>query len=224
MGWDWRTGPKPGSTIARMDNHSHDQHRHMRSSAVAWAERPWNERLQLVGRVSAAIAARAEELVASVHRPAATPGEILASEVLPLAEACRYLAKHGRQILKPQALSRRGRAWWMGWYHRYRIAGIVRPCTGHRPVELSTAAQCGTHAAGTRRWNAVLVKPAPRCEQCMHVLHSLIASTGIPEALVKVLESRPEAATSAIDQGVDKLSSPVRTPMADAWLSDWLRA
>ena len=56
----------------------------------AWAQRPTRDRLRAVGRIAAQIAMHRTELLALSPRINATPAEIISSELLPLADACRY--------------------------------------------------------------------------------------------------------------------------------------
>ncbi|MCC6510592.1 MAG: aldehyde dehydrogenase family protein [Pirellulaceae bacterium] len=177
----------------------------LRSVQIEWQRRPLTERLRIIGSVPGVIAQHSEELTRSVVRSAATFGEIMASEVLPLAEACRYTARRGASILKPRKLSRRDNPWWMGSIEvcetrqPWGVVLIIGP--SNYPLLLPGAQLVQALAAG----NAVMVKPAPNCQATMQVLRQLCVQAGVPPELMEVLDTAPEAATQAMDAGVDKV-------------------
>lgn len=177
----------------------------LRAAQSVWQSRNVNERLQIIGRIAGIIAARGDELAQLVHRPAATPAEILASEVLPLAEACRYAGKRGGQILKPRRLRRNDAAWWMGSVQvtelREPLGIILIIAPSNYPLFLPGVQLIQALAAG----NAVCIKPAPDCEEAMRTFVQLCVATGVPSELMMVLDSDPRSAEQSIASGVDKV-------------------
>lgn len=177
----------------------------LRAAQTLWQAQPFAERLKRIGRIAGTIAEHSEELTQSVHRPAATLGEILASEVLPLAEACRYTARRGASILKPRQLPQRDRVWWMGSVYVTElreplgVVFIIGP--SNYPLFLPGVQLIQALAAG----NAAIVKPAPGCEEAMRSLTRLCVQTGIPADLIHQLDSDPISAQDAIEAGVDKV-------------------
>ena len=53
-----------------------------------WATEVPRKRIAAVARIAGYLAERCDEFTASINRPAASEAEIIASEVLPLADAC----------------------------------------------------------------------------------------------------------------------------------------
>jgi acyl-CoA reductase-like NAD-dependent aldehyde dehydrogenase len=63
-----------------------------RAAQADWAETPIRRRMEIITRLRCLIARNAAELSQSVgERPGRAEGETLALEVLPLADACRFL-------------------------------------------------------------------------------------------------------------------------------------
>ncbi len=151
------------------------------------------------------MAERGTELAESVFRPAATTGEIMASEVLPLAEACRYLSKRGGEILKPRSLRKRDGAWWMGSVAvselRDPLGVVLIIGPSNYPLFLPGVQLVQAIAAG----NAVIIKPAPGCEDAMRALIKLCCAAGIPNDLIHQLAPAPQTAQDTIQAGVDKV-------------------
>jgi acyl-CoA reductase-like NAD-dependent aldehyde dehydrogenase len=173
------------------------------------AQRQWwsltpRDRFRTLRRLASVIADRHAELVAAVSRNA-TPAEILASEILPLADACRYTAQCGPGILAPVALSGFAGAWWMGriavTQHRepWGLVFIVAPW--NYPLLLPAVQVVQAIAAG----NSVLVKPSPGCEKIMEVFRDCLAAADIPKDLMQILPCDVEAAEIAFKLGVDKV-------------------
>ena len=182
-----------------------DTIKQIRAVQANWRARDVAERLRIVGSLPRLIAENAESLASSVVRPAATKGEVLASEVLPLAEACRYVARRGHQVLSNKQLAGRDRAWWMGSVtvreirEPLGIVLIIGP--SNYPLLLPGVQLIQALAAG----NAVLIKPAPQSEKAIERLAELCARAGMLPGLIVVLPTRPEFAQAAISVGVDKI-------------------
>ncbi len=168
-----------------------------------WVSRPLRVRSQVIGCVAGEIAANAQNLVAAVERPA-TEAEILASEVLPLAEACKFAARQLTKTLSPRD-HRSGGAWWMG---RITVQTLREPwgtiliiAPWNYPLLLAGAQAVQAIAAG----NAVLLKPSPGCEKISEMFADCCQRAGAPAGLIQVLPSDVAAAQSAINLGVDKV-------------------
>jgi aldehyde dehydrogenase (NAD+) len=84
-----------------------------------WAAAPPRLRARLMGQLRRRIASGARELAEAVptHLPGAlhrTVADTLVAEVLPLAEACRFLEKEAAWILRRKVLGAEGRPLWLG--------------------------------------------------------------------------------------------------------------
>ena len=118
------------------------------------------DRLKIFRRVRSLMAEQAEPLAhaanAARHRPLA---EILTAEVLPLAEACRFLERAAEKILRPKKMGSRGRPFWLGGVHSeihrepHGVVLVIGP--GNYPLFLPGVQALQALAAG----NAVLLKP-----------------------------------------------------------------
>jgi acyl-CoA reductase-like NAD-dependent aldehyde dehydrogenase len=164
------------------------------------------ERAALAGRLRRLIGRQAAWLAEAVgERPGRVPGETLALEVLPLAEACRFLEREAPRLLAPRRLGGRGRpAWLFGMRAEIRrdpLGRILVIAPSNYPLLLAGVQAVQALVAG----NAVLVKPAPGCGAPMRALGSLLAQAGLPEGLFLVLPEEAGAATAAIEAGVDKV-------------------
>lgn len=177
----------------------------VRRVQAQWHHTPLSQRLRIIARLPSLIARHADELCDTVVRTAAQPGEVLASELLPLAEASRYVAKRGKQALQPRRLSNRDGAWWMGSIgiletrQPWGVVLVIGP--SNYPLLLPGVQVIQALAAG----NGVLIKPAPHGDAVMDKLADLCSMAGVPRGLIRVLETTPEAAQSAIELGVDKV-------------------
>src|SRR5690242_16718231 len=81
-----------------------------REAQPRWAATPMRERLQCIRRVRQLLAQRCIEVAITAGGKLA---ETLIAQVLPLADACRFLERNAGDILAPRALGRRGRPFWL---------------------------------------------------------------------------------------------------------------
>lgn len=176
-----------------------------RAAQPAWAERLVRERMRIVGHIAAQIAEHHAELVALNPRPNASRAEIVASELLPLADACRYAARMTRRALAPTTHSARHGAWWMGRIgvqvvrQPWGVVLVVAP--SNYPLFLPGVQIVQALAAG----NAVVVKPAIGCEPLLRRFAQCVSTAGVPPELLQILDSSIAAGQEAMDAGVDKV-------------------
>jgi len=153
-----------------------------RQHAARWAAVPLEERLAVLGRCRHAIAAQAEALAGTNRRSLA---DTLSAEVLPLAEAARFLVRASRRLLATRRLGA-GPLWLFGVRQEVRreprgLVLILAP--GNYPLFLPGVQALQALAAG----NGVAVKPAPGCSAPMRALAGLLAEAGLPEGVLRVL-------------------------------------
>jgi len=172
---------------------------HARNAGQAWAAVGLPARLAVLGRLRGLIARDAMRLAATVAR---SPADTLVAEVLPLAEAARFLLRHAPAVLAPRR-PRGGRPLWL-FGVRTRI--LREPCgvtlilaPGNYPLFLPGAQALQALTAG----NAVCMKPAPGCEAPMQALASLLREAGLPDGLFQVLD--PAAGEAAVRAGFDHI-------------------
>lgn len=172
-----------------------------------WAALPIARRLCIVKSLRRRLATRAAALAETV--PTRLPGSLhrtvadtLVSEVLPLAEACRFLEREAESILRTRYVDQNGplflgsstaeieRAPW-------GLVLVIAPA--NYPLLLPGVQALQALAAG----NAVLWKPAPSTETCAFALRMLLVESGLDPGLLTVLDSDIESAEAAISAGLD---------------------
>ena len=175
-----------------------------------WSRLPLRNRLSLLRKARHRIAATATALAQSV--PLNKPGALhrnladtLASEVLPLAEACRFLESEAGWILAPQTLSNHQRPFWLrkvtAETRREPLGVVLIIAPANYPLFLPGVQALQALAAG----NAVLWKPAPGGRAAAEALRHVLHECGLDPGLLQVLDEASEAATHAIQAGVDKV-------------------
>lgn len=177
-----------------------------RQAQVAWAARPLSQRLAVLRRFRGALSKQALPLAqASATARGRSLAEVLTAEVLPLADACRFLERHATRTLRPRRLGRRGRPLWLSGVQseiRREPLGVVLVIgPGNYPLFLPAVQCLQALAAG----NAVLLKPAPTGAAAARAWIALLAEAGLPSGLCVLLEEDPRQAHQAIEAGVDKV-------------------
>ena len=128
----------------------------VRRASVAWADAPLSHRLDCVRRFRCQLIESADELIgACSHLPRRCAGETLASEIIPLADAAKFLQQNAKHILAPTSI----RPWGLRIMTERRPLGvifIVGP--GNYPLFLPGVQVLQALAAG----NGVILKPG--CE------------------------------------------------------------
>jgi acyl-CoA reductase-like NAD-dependent aldehyde dehydrogenase len=177
-----------------------------REAQATWAARPTSTRLKLIRQIRHRLAREAEALAATVSiEQRGSAAETLAAEILPLADACRFLERVASRALAPRKVAPRGRPLWLRTVElRLRrepwgIVLIISP--GNYPLFLPGVQAFQALVAG----NAVLLKPAPGSGTSAAALARLCHASGIDPRLIGVLPESPEAGRAAIASGVDKV-------------------
>jgi len=189
---------------------SHDELLSMRAAQHAWRATLLRSRLAVVRRLRQEIASAATGLAATV--PANLPGalhrsqaETLTAEVLPLAEACRFLEKEAAQILASGVAGKRARPLWLNSVsvetRRLPLGVILILAPANYPLFLPGVQVLQALVAG----NAVLWKPAPGTSATAHALRALLVTSGLDPDLLLILPESPAAVRQAIQAGVDKV-------------------
>ncbi|WP_452005799.1 aldehyde dehydrogenase family protein [Azospirillum largimobile] len=171
-----------------------------------WSAADISSRLAVIHGLRRRIAANAEDLVqALATRPGRRAAESVSAEILPLAEACRFLEREAARLLAPRRLGRRGRPVWLfgveAEVRREPFGTVLIVGPSNYPLLLPGVQAVQALAAG----NAVLVKPAPGCRAPMDLLARWLDECGLPDGLFRVLDESADAVGDAIEAGVDKL-------------------
>ena len=176
-----------------------------RAAQGAWAARPVRERVAVVAALRAALAEHAAELAAAVTVAGRRRADTLAAEVLPLAEACRFLEKQAAKLLRTRRAGRRGRPAWLAGV----TAEVARQPWGvvlllapyNYPLLLPGVQAVQALVAG----NAVVLKPGRGGRVAAELLARLLGDAGLPAGLLHVLDESPEAGRAAVDAPPDKV-------------------
>lgn len=177
-----------------------------RVAQARWAATVVGARIALVRKLRPLIADHAAKLAhdsaSARQRPAL---ESLTAEVLPLAEACRFLEREAERILSTRHLGQRGLPLWLSGIRReirrepLGIVLIIGP--GNYPLLLPGVQLIQALVAG----NAVLLKPGVGGTAAALALVQLIRRAGFDPSLVTLLPESARAAQAAIEACPDKV-------------------
>lgn len=194
--------PIPDSTLT-MDQLIRDAVQRSAAAGSSWAQTSLNQRLSILKTFRLRIGQDPRRLASSVNR--SNIAETMAAEVLPLADACRFLECEAPRLLRERKVSGRGRPSWL-WGNQLRLRrepfGIVLVIApGNYPLMLPGIHAIQALAAG----NTVLLKPGKDGTAAAQAILQLLTESGLPTDTVQLLPESTEAATLAIRLGVDKV-------------------
>lgn len=134
-----------------------------------------------------------------------TAEEVIGGEVLPTADALRFLERQATSLLTPRRVPRSQRPIWL-WgqsdtvFHRPRgVVGVIG--TWNYPVFLNAVQIGQALTAG----NAVLWKPSEVAPASARLLHDLFMRAGFPASLFQVLEPTRENGELLLEADIDHL-------------------
>jgi acyl-CoA reductase-like NAD-dependent aldehyde dehydrogenase len=175
-----------------------------RKAQQEWAQRSVSQRLKPVAAFRRLLVQECDPLCAAVARDVGKPTEeALAADVLPLAEACKFLQKRAERLLRPHRVSGRLRPiWLMGQkdtvHRRARgLVGIIG--TWNYPLILNGVQILQALTAG----NGVVWKPSEVAPATADAVLDLLSRAGFPSDLVQKLPATREAGKDLIDADVD---------------------
>ncbi len=176
-----------------------------RAAQQLWARTGLPARLAVLRRTRLRIAETAVQIAQSVSCERRSVTDTLVSEVLPLAEACRFLEREAGGILAGQRLSSRTRPFWLRQVtaetRREPLGVVLIIGPSNYPLFLPGVQALQALAAG----NAVLWKPAPGGAAAAQALREVLVGCGLDPALLQLLDESAQAAADAITAGVDKV-------------------
>ena len=183
-----------------------DQARSCRQAQRTWARQSVSARLESVARLRRLLVRDADRLGEVVqrelHRPAA---EVLATDILPTADAYRFLQQQAGRILRPRSISLWCRPLWLfgqsDAVHRraHGIVGIIG--TWNYPIFLNGIQIVQALTAG----NGVLWKPSELMPETAQRLHALFLEAGYPAELIQRLPATREAGPALVEAEIDHL-------------------
>jgi len=178
------------------------------NAGCGWSEVSLKQRVRLIGELRHVLAAEPERFVAPLRElPTRThDAETLSAEVLPLAEACKWLEKNAAKMLRPQKLGGRGRPSWL-WgvaseIRRDAMGNVLIIAPGNFPLFLPGVQVVQALAAGNRVW--VKPSPAPGSREVMLELAAALGDLGLPPGALTVLGTDP-AEAEAVFSRFDKV-------------------
>jgi len=178
----------------------------LRSAQQRWSGQPLRTRLRLLRRLRGQIAAAAKQLAAASSGARGRPlAEALTAEVIPLAEAIRFLEREAERILRPQRFGVWRRPLWLGGVRsevRQEPLGVILIIgPGNYPLFLPGVQMVQALAAG----NSVLLKPGQGGGAAAAALVDCAVMAGFDRDLIQLLPETVEAATAAMDAWPDKV-------------------
>lgn len=171
-----------------------------------WAAEPLRSRLRFVRSLRGQIASNAELLLDCFPTQLSrTRSDSLTAEVIPLAEACRFLELNADRILAGRKLSKRGRPVWLNKLdvevqrEPFGIVLLIGPA--NYPLLLTGVQALQALVAG----NAVVIKPGRGAGRLAQAFADLVIQAGLPSDLLTVLNEGISSVQDALDAGVDKI-------------------
>jgi acyl-CoA reductase-like NAD-dependent aldehyde dehydrogenase len=171
-----------------------------------WSQVSIPDRLKLVRTLRRLLVTESEILCKALAADVGkTAEEAIGSEVLPLADALKFLEREAGRLLKPKRVPRRLLPLWL-WpqqdtvYRRPRgVVGIIG--TWNYPVFLNGVQIAQALTAG----NGVVWKPSEVAPISAAALHSLFLRAGFLPGLIPMLENSREMGSALADADVDHI-------------------
>ena len=178
----------------------------LREAQSRWARMPIRERLRVVRELRYRIAENAEALADAAGSVSGRPrAEKLVSDVLPLADACRWLEREAARVVAARRFGKRGRPMWLHGHsfevqrQPFGVVLVIGPA--NNPLFLPGVHSLHALVAG----NAVLLKPAPGMRHVAFAFARLAFEAGLDPDLLTIMPDAIEATHQAIEAGVDKI-------------------
>jgi acyl-CoA reductase-like NAD-dependent aldehyde dehydrogenase len=175
-----------------------------RAAQESWWRLPVKQRLRPVKALRHLLATEYESLCDAVARDIGKPAEeSIGGDILPLAEACKFLEKRAASLLKPRRVSSTVRPLWMfgqvDTIHRRPrgVVGIIG--TWNYPLYLNGVQIVQATTAG----NAVIWKPSEVAPSSAAALFKLVERAGFPKGLVQCMEATREGGPAMAEADVD---------------------
>ena len=173
---------------------------------LAWSQRKIAERTAILSKLRSLLVESRKIIAEAIESQSRQDfRETIASELMPLADAAKWLNKCAKRILATRYLDGGVSPIWLGrlrsTVHRVPHGLVMIIGTWNYPLFLPGVQILHALAAG----NAVVFKPAPGCDRVSYLLISLLIQAGVPGELIVLLDSSIESAQQAIEIGVDKV-------------------
>ena len=178
----------------------------MRAAQQKWGRTEIQTRLRIVRALRGEIARHVRELVtAFAPELRAQPAERLASELIPLAEACRFLEEAAPEVLASRELTRKTKPIWSRGVrveeHREPLGVVLIIGPSNYPFFLPAVQAVQALTAG----NAVVIKPGAGAYPVLKLFSELTALAGLAPGLIEVLDEAQDSARAVLEEGIDKV-------------------
>jgi len=172
-----------------------------RASQIQWSRQTVEHRLYAITKFRHSLAASPSRFIHALsHLPGRTSIESIAAEIIPLADAARFLLRRAERILRPRVRSPLLSGLRITVDHRpHGLVVIVGP--SNYPLFLPGVQVLQALVAG----NAVLLKPGKDGTPAAMALISLLRTSGIDPTLIHLLPEDNDAVHEAIALGVDQV-------------------
>ena len=167
-----------------------------RQAQPDWEALPLANRLEIANRVRGLLAQRATDLCQMASKELGKSGQdTLSADILPLAEACKYLKRHAKRILATRRISRADTPWVLFGSkttveRRARgVVGIIG--TWNYPYFLAGTQMIQALVAG----NTVVFKPSEMAPGCAKLLVEIFQMAGLPSGVLHALPPEREFGT-----------------------------
>ena len=177
-----------------------------RQAQRQWARQSVRQRLRVVRRLRHLMACDTDTLTQAIAKSGTrSPAETLMAEVLPLADACKFLEREAVALLQPRRLGFRHRPLWLHGVkanvHRepFGVVFIIAPA--NYPLFIPGVQLLQALVAG----NAVVLKPGQGGSTAARTLAVMLQQAGLEPHLVHILPEAPEVADAVIAAGIDKV-------------------
>lgn len=175
-----------------------------RAAQPSWAARTVPDRLRCVRAFRHLLVERAEALCAAVAADIArSPVDVIATELLPTASACKFLWQRAARLLRPKRIGWRP-FWLVGCrdtVHRrpHGVVGLIG--TWNYPIFLTAVPILHALTAG----NAVAWKPSEYAPRTAEALDELFRAAGFPPDVLMRLPATREAGPELAEADIDFL-------------------
>lgn len=177
-----------------------------RAAQPAWAGTAIADRLRIIARFRRLLGERgvalAGRLAEGTERSLA---ELLVAEILPVADACRFLERRARGLLKERRLGSTGRPFWLALLtstiRREPLGVVLVLAPFNYPFMLPGIQALQGLAAG----NAVVFKPGRGGTAAARAFAELMHEAGLPDGLLQVLGEDAETGAEAVAAAIDKV-------------------
>jgi acyl-CoA reductase-like NAD-dependent aldehyde dehydrogenase len=168
--------------------------RSAREAQPAWAARPAEERVALLGKARASLDPEALAETLDAH-----PFEALAMEVASFLESMRWLQKEAPDLLGERTVTAR-----VAPHKRMHILRRPRGVTlSLAPYNFPLAIGGGDAAFALAAGNAVVVKAPPGCAAALRMVRDALIDAGLDERLMLVIDGDAALGQALLDAGPD---------------------